>query len=177
MNLILILSILMLPPFYKTIYDFDLSSGVKGWYVVDDSVMGGRSAGNFDLTEEGHALFHGTVSLENNGGFSSVRYQTSPVALDGAKKIRLKVKGDGKQYQLRIKDSTKTYYSYVGTFSTNGKWQQIDIKLKDMYPSFRGMMVNQPNFDKESIEELAFLIANKKAENFYLEIDKIELLP
>lgn len=168
---------MMVAPVSKIIFDFDLSSGVKGWYIVDDSVMGGRSAGNFDLTEEGHAVFHGTVSLENNGGFSSVRYQMTPLALGESKKIRLKVKGDGKQYQLRIKDSTKTYYSYVGTFSTSGNWQQIDIKLKDMYPSFRGMMVNQPNFDKESIEELAFLIANKKAENFHLEIDKIELLP
>ena len=37
--------------------------------------MGGRSDGNFNLNKEGFAVFHGEVSLENNGGFSSLRYQ------------------------------------------------------------------------------------------------------
>ena len=39
------------------------------WQVIDDGVMGGRSKGNFAINEEGNAVFEGTVSLDNNGGF------------------------------------------------------------------------------------------------------------
>ena len=55
------------------------------------------------------------------------------------------------------------------------RWQEIEIALSDLYPSFRGYKMNMPNFPGETMEELAFLIANKKAEDFRLEIDKIEL--
>ena len=44
-----------------------------------------------------------------------------------------------------------------------------------MYPSFRGRKLNQANFSNDYIEEIAFLIANKRQENFKLLIDKIEL--
>ena len=44
-----------------------------------------------------------------------------------------------------------------------------------MYPSFRGRKLNKENFNKTSIEEIGFLIGNKKQEKFNLEIDKIEL--
>mgnify|MGYP001300270260 CR=1 FL=1 len=54
--------------------NFTNSSDVSGWMVVDDIVMGGRSSGLFRLDKDGHGVFTGEVSLENNGGFSSVRY-------------------------------------------------------------------------------------------------------
>ena len=44
-----------------------------------------------------------------------------------------------------------------------------------MYPAFRGRNLNMGNFSSETIEELAFLIGNKKKEYFKLEIDKIYL--
>ena len=44
-----------------------------------------------------------------------------------------------------------------------------------MYPAFRGRNLNMDNFSSETIEELAFLIGNKKKEHFKLEIDTIYL--
>ena len=44
-----------------------------------------------------------------------------------------------------------------------------------MYPSFRGRKLNKSNFSESEIQEIAFLIGNKKEENFKLLIDKIEL--
>jgi NADH dehydrogenase [ubiquinone] 1 alpha subcomplex assembly factor 1 len=49
------------------------------------------------------------------------------------------------------------------------------INLKDLYPSFRGQTLDLPNYESASIEEIAFLIGNKKMENFELLLDKIEL--
>ena len=40
---------------------------------VNDGVMGGRSDGRFRIAKERSMEFFGTLSLENNGGFASVR--------------------------------------------------------------------------------------------------------
>ena len=85
------------------------------------------------------------------------------------------IKGDGKNYQFRIKANSRDYYSYITTFSTTNEWQEVEILLEDMVPSFRGRKLDQPNFAKDHIEEIAFLISNKKQENFKLLIDKVEL--
>ncbi|MDB4088779.1 CIA30 family protein [Flavobacteriales bacterium] len=157
------------------IFDFNKNSNIENWRIVDDVVMGGRSSGNFILNSEGHAVFKGEVSLENNGGFSSVRYNFEKQLINERTKIIIKLKGDGKKYQFRIKANSRDYYSYIAIFSTTGEWQEVEIPLDEMYPSFRGRKINQPNFSKEYIEELAFLIGNKRKENFKLLIDKIEL--
>lgn len=56
------------------IIDFSPDSNLRDWEVEDDVVMGGRSEGAFSLNQEGNAVFSGNVSLENDGGFSSVMY-------------------------------------------------------------------------------------------------------
>ena len=157
------------------IFDFNQKAIIKDWVIVDDGVMGGKSAGSFSLNEQGHGVFEGSVSLENNGGFSSLRYSYERILVQDFTTIALKIKGDGKNYQFRIKSNTGDYYSYITTFSTSGEWQEIQIDLKDMYPSFRGRKLDQANFEKEYIEQVAFLIGNKKEEKFKLLIDKIEL--
>ncbi len=159
------------------IHDFSKDESAQGWRVVDDVVMGGRSEGNFEIDTEGHGHFFGTVSLENNGGFSSIRHRLSdPLSTQKAKKIRLKIKGDGKRFQFRIKAKASDYYSYIQYFETSGEWETVDLKLKDFYASFRGRKLDIPNYDKEVVEELSILIANYKAEEFDLQIDSIELI-
>ena len=88
-------------------------------------------------------------------------------------KIILKVKGDGKAYQFRVKSKSSDYYSYITSFNTSKEWETIKLTLSDMYPAFRGRKLNISNYDNEGIEEIAFLIGNKRAETFKLEIDSI----
>lgn len=170
---VFLMSLVMTNP----LYDFKKYNEEYPWRIVDDRVMGGRSAGNFEINEEGHGHFYGAVSLENNGGFSSIRYTLdSPRAVENAKKVVLKVKGDGKRYQFRIKSKRSDYYSYIAYFETSGEWENIELELKDFYPSFRGRKLDLPNFDQDQIEELSILIANYKAEEFDLLIDKLDLI-
>ena len=157
------------------IFDFNKKSNVEDWVIVDDGVMGGRSKGNFKLSKDGFGVFEGKISLENNGGFSSLRYKFPKIETKEYSKVVLKLKGDSKQYQFRVKTNSGDYYSYITTFSTSGKWQEIEIPLKDMYPSYRGRKLDQPNFSGDYIEEIMFLIGNKKEENFKLLLDNIEL--
>lgn len=157
------------------IFDFSKSSDLKGWFVVNDDVMGGRSQSNLKIKDNGNGLFAGKVSLENNGGFASVHYRFSAIEVGSAKTLVLRVKGDGKKYQARIYANANDYFSYISNFQTTGEWQTVEISLSDMYPSFRGRKLDLPNFQSESMEEIALLIGNKKAESFELEIAKIEL--
>jgi hypothetical protein len=157
------------------LFDFNKDSDIENWIIVNDDVMGGRSSGSFNLNTQGHGLFEGGISLENNGGFSSLRYRGGRKQINEHTKIVIRLKGDGKNYQFRIKSNSRDYYSYIAPFVTSGEWQEIEIDLKDMYPSFRGRKLDQPNFSNDYIEEITFLIGNKRQENFKLLIDKIEL--
>jgi hypothetical protein len=157
----------------QIIFDFSKDTDISSWNVIDDVVMGGKSVGNFKINDEGNAIFYGKVSLENNGGFSSVRHQFSQKKLHSFIKIKVRLKGDGNSFQLRIKENKNDYYSYVATFQTNTTWETIEIHLSEMEPKFRGRALSLPNFSADSFEEIAFLIGNKKAQDFRLEIDKI----
>ncbi|MCF7559295.1 CIA30 family protein [Sabulilitoribacter multivorans] len=160
----------------KIIFDFNKDANIQDWNVIDDVVMGGRSTSQFKHNSDGFGVFEGHVSLANNGGFSSVQYQFEKTKVTKYAKIKIRLKGDGKDYQFRVKNNSTDYYSYITTFSTTNEWQNVEITLKDMYPSFRGRRLNTPNFSHDYIEQIVFLIGNKKDENFKLIIDTIELI-
>ena len=158
-----------------TLFHFKKGVNIKNWRIVNDNVMGGISTSSFKLSKAGYGIFQGDVSTANNGGFASVRYIMDQIAIKESTAIRIKVKGDGKNYQFRLKNKTSDYFSYITTFSTNREWQTIELQLNDFYPSFRGRKLDIPNFDKSEIGQVAFLIANGESEAFKLEIEKIEI--
>ncbi|SHG43298.1 CIA30 family protein [Winogradskyella jejuensis] len=158
-----------------TIFDFNSESNIQNWRIVDDVVMGGRSNGNFKINTDGHGEFSGYVSLENNGGFSSVRYNFETINSSGYTSFKIRLKGDGKPFQFRVKSTSSQRYSYIYEFQTSGEWETISIPFNQMSPSFRGYQLNQPNFNGKQMGEIAFLIGNKKEQAFKLLIDKIEL--
>jgi len=159
-----------------TLFDFNSEASLSSWYVMDDVVMGGVSDGKLAIGEDGHGIYSGTVSLDNNGGFSSVRYRCSRIDVTSHRHITMRIKGDGKSYQLRIKNNISDYYSYIYSFDTSGEWETISVPMGEMVPSFRGRTLSFPNFEETYIEEVAILIGNKKNESFKLLIDKIELI-
>jgi hypothetical protein len=105
--------------------------------------------------------FEGSISLENNGGFSSVRYRFQKIQVKEYTSIVIKLQGDGKEYQFRIKSNSGDYYSYSPVFYLR-EWQEIVIPLKDMYPSFRGRKLNQLIFQKILLKKLPFDRKQKK---------------
>jgi len=158
---------------HMTLYDFSTNSDLSNWTVVNDVVMGGRSEADFSVNSDGHAVFHGEVSLENNGGFSSVRHRFAQKKAEDYDTMVIRLKGDGKRYQFRVKTASSDRHSYIYHFQTTGDWQIIEIPFTEMYPGFRGNKLDMPNYPGKEMEEIAFLIANNKAEAFNLELDKI----
>ncbi|WP_157976126.1 CIA30 family protein [Lewinella sp. IMCC34191] len=165
----------MNPP--TVLYAFDEFAVRAQWRVVDDIVMGGHSEGHFAITEEKHGRFFGDVSLEDGGGFSSVRHRFEPpVDVAAHHRLFLRIKGDGSDYKLRIKADPKKDFAYVHPFSTSGDWEVIEVPLTEMYPVRKGQRLDQPNFPGDRIGEVSFLIANGREQAFQLLIDRMELL-
>jgi len=159
----------------QSLFDFKTNSDLNPWRIINDGVMGGLSQGALVLTEDGHGKFHGTVSLENYGGFTSVRCSLPQTPVTPNTVALLRIKGDGKSYQFRVKHQTSDYYTYVTTFATTGDWQTIELPLSEMIPQWRGRRVDLPAFDRTSITEMTLLIANKKNESFELLVDEISI--
>jgi hypothetical protein len=77
-------------------------------------------------------------------------------------KIIIKLKGDGKKYELRIK-TIQVIITPTSALSQPLR-TEIEISLKDMHPSFRGRKLDLPNFLRIILKK-CFLIGNKKRKN------------
>ncbi len=153
---------------------FDFTSHLPGdaWAVQDDVVMGGRSSGRFEITREGHGRFSGHVSLENNGGFSSVLHTlTSPITIKDQSAFVLRVKGDGKAYTWRVKTNPDNRYYHEGEFDTSGEWETVRIPFAKMNAVHHGEPVDVPNYAGEPITKFQLLIGNGTAEDFEILLD------
>jgi NADH dehydrogenase [ubiquinone] 1 alpha subcomplex assembly factor 1 len=161
----------------KLILSFDTADETKRWARVNDGVMGGLSQSELVFTSSGTALFHGTVSLENYGGFASVRTSPYPYQLGGYEGVALRVRGDGHRYRLRFRtDDSYDGVAYQASFDTvTHDWRVIHIRFSDCMPTFRGRRVsNAPSLDSRLIQQIGFMIADKQEGPFQLEIDWVK---
>lgn len=160
----------------QCITDFS-NLAAQQWEIINDGVMGGKSESSFQINEEGHAVFLGNISLENNGGFASVRNH-GPLNLEEFNGVRLRLKGDGKRYcfRLRTGKGNNTYrFSYDMRFDTEtGTWMDVTLPFSEFHPYFRGMPVmDVPPLDLSNIRQYGFLISDKQEGEFRLEITAI----
>ena len=65
--------------------------------------------------------------------------------------------------------------AYVSHFNADEKWTTIELPFRDLYPVYRGRMLEIPNYGGEMLEQIGFLFGNKKEEDFHLEIDWIKM--
>ena len=113
----------------RTLFKFDKPEDAKPWQTVNDGVMGGRSVGRFRINADKKMEFFGTLSLENNGGFASVRARGDNLALKKDDVIVARVKGDGREYKFNVyAQRTLGGFSYRQSFKTK-KDQWIEVEL------------------------------------------------
>lgn len=155
----------------------DFGADATPWPNVDDAVMGGVSSSRMRM-EADTAVFEGTLSLENNGGFASVRSNDLEPDLTGYKGIRVRVKGDGNAYQFRIRtgfDRANYQHSFD---TTKDEWTEVDLPLSAFDAAFRGQALpDHPPIDPAKITSMGFLIADKQEGQFRLEIDWVRAYP
>ena len=151
--------------------------GIKNWNIVNDDVMGGISRSYLSLSDENNLIFNGYLSLENNGGFASSRLSFNKETLTGVKSFKIKFRGDGNIYKLRLRQNNRRA-SYSCDFkSFKDKWIEVNIKIDDFKPSWRGYSYNNyPALDINEINSLGLQISDKQEGEFKLEIKYIKVI-
>lgn len=154
--------------------DMTLPNEFQQWQSVNDNVMGGVSKGRL-IHAQRMSRFEGELSLANNGGFSSIN---RPIQLPSANidKVAIIVAGDGRTYQLRLstwKDGVQINYKH--DFSTrHGQLQNLVFSLKDFQAVYRGRPLdNAPKLVASNVWRIGFLIADKTAGHFSLDVGQI----
>lgn len=165
-------------PAMTPLISFDADANEPRWVAVNDGVMGGRSRGGPEV-KGGVLHFTGELSLANNGGFSSVRTVGRRYDFSGAQAVVLRVKGDGRAYQLRLAtDATfrGITVSWGGEFATEaGRWTEVRVPLASLRPSAHGMQLQGPPMDPSQVREIGLLLGDKREGPFALEVDWIAL--
>jgi len=160
----------------RVLFEFVDAAEAEQWLIVNDNVMGGMSKGEASPTEDSCLLFSGSISLENNGGFASIRSQPADFDLSGFQGIRIRVKGDGRTYQFRIRtDRNLDGIAFKHEFETvENAWIEVELPFASFVPTFRGRILRdaQP-LNANDIRQLGFLLADKKSGPFNLVVDEI----
>ena len=159
------------------LFDFSTPGAADLWYAINDGVMGGVSQGALRATGEGTAEFTGRVSLENDGGFASVRSRDGRHDLGWASGIELRVRGDGRRYKINLKiDPSFGGILYRAAFPARaGEWQTQRLPFADFEPSFRGGIVRGASpLDPSSVRSVGLMISDRQAGPFRLEIAWID---
>lgn len=161
----------------KIIFGFQAATNSPAWQIVNDDVMGGVSTSQFQVLTNGGAVFSGVVSLENNGGFASVR--SSPVRenLSGTDAFLVRVRGDGRRYKFTVRtESGFNAPNYQAEFTTKrGEWEEHRLAFRDFVPTFRGrILTDVPPLNPAKESSVGFLISDKQTGPFRLEIGWIK---
>ena len=150
----------------------EFASSESAWVVVNDGVMGGVSTSRF-AQRRGIGTFSGTVRLENNGGFASIRSAAFAALPSDTTSFDLRVFGDGRQYQFTV-ETGLSWYWFAFT-PPKGKWTTVAAPFDRFQPVTR---FGEPTDDAPlragaTPRRLGILIANSRAERFSLQLDWI----
>ena len=160
------------------IIDFGNEDRVNDWYVVTDRVMGGRSDSKLSYSNQS-LLFSGYVSLENNGGFASIRSVQKILDLSAYSEVQIKFRTANldRTFALRLNTNNRyyrpSYNHYFKAQSTD--WQTVSFKLDDFKETILGKTTGKtiPLDKLKRILRLGIMLNDKKEGSFSLEIDSI----
>jgi NADH dehydrogenase [ubiquinone] 1 alpha subcomplex assembly factor 1 len=163
----------------KVLFDFTGADSVKEWQTINDGVMGGVSEGKFKITDKKTLEFYGTLSLENNGGFASVRTKAKKLGLEKGDTLVARVRGDGREYSMNLYlNKPLIAFSYRATVQTKkDEWIEVKVPLdKFVATSFGRVVKDAGPVDPQEINGLGFLLGNKKAGPFKMEVEWIKVV-
>lgn len=148
------------------------------WQIINDSVMGGVSDGRFFISDQKTLVFFGSLSLENNGGFSSVRTKPRSLGLRVNDELVTRVRGDGREYTINLYLNRKVIaFSYRAKLQTK---KDVWIEVKHPLHSFEATSFGRPVkeagvVDPNEINAIGFMLSDKKAGPFKMEVESIRL--
>ncbi len=131
------------------------------------------------ISDDGVLTFSGELSLENNGGFSSIRSADLNLDLSAAEGLALRVKGDGRTYEVHLTTPARWKgrgITFAGMLPTeDGQWTEVKIPFTQFAGDFRGQRIKDENinFDPATVRGITLELVDKKAGPFELQVDWI----
>jgi NADH dehydrogenase [ubiquinone] 1 alpha subcomplex assembly factor 1 len=162
----------------RPLLDFAGPEAAQKWQAVNDGVMGGVSDGRFKITDEKTLKFFGTLSLENNGGFASVRTKPTDLDLKAGDTLVVRVKGDGREYMLNLyTNSRRRAFSYRAPLpTTKDEWAEVKVPLEHFIPTAFGRRVQGMGpVEPSQINGLGFMLADKKPGGFQMQVEWVKV--
>lgn len=161
----------------EVVLDFDSPTSIRKWRAVNDGVMGGRSVGRYRLTDQNTLEFFGYLSLENNGGFASIRLPSGDFNLDKGDSIILKVKGDGRTYNMNLyAQQNLGGFSFRQSFKTTAnKLIEVKLPVDQFVATWRGRVFPKQKLNPSDVAGLGILLGDKKQGKFSLQIESISV--
>lgn len=155
------------------ILDFTTPDSGLTWEAIDDRIMGGISLSQPLYTKGVGLRFSGEVSLQNNGGFASIRSSQAQFDLSQNKGLVIRVKGDGKSYKLSLR--TDLFYdgvSYQASFVTKtDTWQEISLPFDTFIPTHHGIkLTTVAPMDTSCVKTFGLFIADRQEGPFRLDV-------
>ena len=158
--------------------DFRNKEQSKGWSAVNDGVMGGRSVGKWSRADDSGMSFFGTLSLKNNGGFTSIRSGRMNIEMAAEDGFRIRLKGDGRTYICNLYPKTRRMaFSYRASLPTvAGQWTEVVVPLNDFTPTSFGRRVQDKGpLSPDQIGGIGFMLSDKKPGAVELEIEGVKV--
>ena len=183
-RLLLLLAVLLMQAVAETplqpLLDFAGPDTAQKWQAVNDNVMGGVSDGRYRITVDKTLEFSGRLSLENNGGFASVRTKPTDLEINAGDTIIVRLKGDGREYVLNLyTKSRRIAFSYRAPLpTTKDEWTEVSVPLDEFIPtSFGNRVQGMGPVEPNQINSLGFMLSDKKPGPFKLEVDWVKIMP
>lgn len=155
--------------------DFGTQKDGDKWRIINDGVMGGLSTGSVSYSDS-YFTYKGTISLENNGGFSSYRapYKTQDLSSFSEIEIRYRLTGKDMAFSL---DLERPFYkpNYKINIPKSDKWRSITYNLLDFEEYIIGRKTGN-TITKSQLEKtirMGFITNSKEAGDFTFQVDYI----
>lgn len=153
---------------------------ISDWVLISDNIMGGVSRSKVEYTNRSVQL-SGVISLDNYGGFASLKTRFSKLDLSGYKGVRIRFRSTGQRFAFTLEDSqnwTRPNYKNEFYAQKDGTWETATILFQD----FKETVIGEPTGRKmdpavlKSIVRMGIITTQKKAGPFSLEVDRIEFI-
>jgi NADH dehydrogenase [ubiquinone] 1 alpha subcomplex assembly factor 1 len=163
------------------LYSFAKPEDIEAWTILSDQMYKGGSTGSLELTNDGTALFKGSLSLRTEGtpmkqsGFVSMlpRDRETVKDLGECDALQMRVKTDGRIYIASIKTNTVVRdHLYQTFFSTPpGTWLDVLLPFSEFHLTWRGQVEGEAvALDPSLFQAVSILMAERKEGPFQLEL-------
>jgi NADH dehydrogenase [ubiquinone] 1 alpha subcomplex assembly factor 1 len=159
----------------RVLFDFKQTENAGGWRTVDDTVMGGRSHSCIEIAG-GVLVFSGELSLENDGGFCSVRSKLSRWDLSAYEGLSVTIRTGDRAFTLtaRNEPGRDTVGHHHPLPVTGDEWQTVHALFADFEATYHGRVLEEhPGLNTTDVRSVGLLIADEHEGPFRLEIARI----